>query len=117
MMGEIKDGIIKILGGYTQTEWNNALLLPRHWPVRALWSELVERSTTVRIKAKQWANISQEERKDIIKSEVIRDLIKDVDQDICYTVQRPGPETNYEEITVIARLRVLRPPEGGMIEK
>lgn len=109
----IKNFIIKKLGGYTEEDWDNFLKTRPLMPKFVTNLDLSTLRTRISFTKEEWDFLSSPEREDMLKATLLREISKHLDPFIQFTIYKsPVEESNTD---VIAILQALRPKDGGVL--
>lgn len=112
-MGKIKDAVIKKLGGHTSKEWDRAMGVRLQMPKMVTALNLETIAAEMHISREQCEFLDSTTIERIIKSEAKRRIANELEPFVEFTEFDPRPPC-FDKV-VIAKLRVLRPEEGGVI--
>ena len=112
-MGKIKDAVIKKLGGHTSKEWDRAMGVRFQMPKMVTELNLETIAAEMHISRGQCEFLGSGTVERIIKSEAKRRIADELEPFVEFTVL-DSRSPRFDKV-VIAKLRVLRQEEGGVI--
>lgn len=113
-MGKIKDAIIKKMGGYTEAEWFRCVSVQERLFRNTKALDLCTMRATMRMDRFEWEHFDNMTRERIVKSQIKRILVDQLDPFVEYTVRELEPP--YNCMIVMAKLQAMRPETGGMFK-
>lgn len=114
-ISKIKDALIKKLGGYTEHDMFEERMITFHEPKIVTQFQLAQVFGSVKSYVFRFEGMSEEEKEKIIKDELFHQIANQIRPFIEYQVGVPEPPT-YEVVTARARLRVMQPEEGDVVQ-
>lgn len=112
MMGKIKDRIIKALGGHTAEDWDRfmGVRLPVPKPITTL--DLATIVAQLKFTPEEWDCLGPARCEDLVKNRLLCGMSSQLGPFVEITVTEPKPP--HFSFDVVARVRVLRPENGGV---
>lgn len=110
-MGNLKNYIIKKLGGYTAEEYKSTASVrpPKIHEITRL--ELVDVKAETEISRVDYEHMDEELSARLVKVRLMQQLEKEVEPFVRFVIWKPGP---FNGFIAEAKLQVLRPRSGGV---